>query len=262
MAGIISHGALDSLTVLPARRATLLTVSTTDHQGLLAFGDSITNGGGEMQWGVAMQSWAQWLARAFGLPFTNYAVDGNCAADVVARQIPAHNRLNAVGQARYQLGCLYIGVNDVRAPDWDPEAYERDLALALAYLQERCETLLTVTIPLDLGRPRVGQKVLTANAIINRQAALAGAIVVDLSDFKGRELMMFDHVHPTAMGQIAVAERALDVLAGQGLVAKVRPGALADPQIGLWGRAQAAWIYTYRSAKQALMIGLRSRLTR
>ena len=29
--------------------------------GVLAFGDSITNGGGELQWGVALQSWALWV---------------------------------------------------------------------------------------------------------------------------------------------------------------------------------------------------------
>ena len=57
--------------------------------GVLAFGDSITNGGGELQWGVALQSWAQWVARGLGLPFTNYAVDGNRAVDVVHAQIPA-----------------------------------------------------------------------------------------------------------------------------------------------------------------------------
>jgi len=44
--------------------------------GVLAFGDSITNGGGELQWGVALQSWALWVARGLGLPFTTYAVDG------------------------------------------------------------------------------------------------------------------------------------------------------------------------------------------
>src|SRR5262249_59859996 len=40
--------------------------------GVLAFGDSITNGGGELQWGVALQSWALWVARALGVPFTSY----------------------------------------------------------------------------------------------------------------------------------------------------------------------------------------------
>ena len=44
--------------------------------GVLAFGDSITNGGGELQWGVALQSWALWLARSLGLPYSGYAIDG------------------------------------------------------------------------------------------------------------------------------------------------------------------------------------------
>jgi lysophospholipase L1-like esterase len=239
--------------------ATLLPVVTSNNQGLLAFGDSITNGGGEIQWGVALQSWAQWLARAFGLPFTNYAVDGNRAADVVGRQIPAHNRMNADEGARYQLGCLYIGVNDVRAPDWDPAGYERDLALALNYLRERCDRVLTLTIPLDLGRPRSGPAVIEINTIIRRQAALVNALVVDLSDFGGRELMMFDHVHPTAMGQIAIAERVVDALAADGIHAKARPRSLAQPHDGPRVRLRAAVTYGYRAGKQALLIKLKGR---
>jgi lysophospholipase L1-like esterase len=234
-------------------------VPTSDHQGLLAFGDSITNGGGELQWGVALQSWAQWLARALGLPFTNYAADAARAADVVGQQIPAHRRLNAVAQPRYQLGCLYIGVNDVRSPDWDAAAYERDLGVALAYLRDLCDSVLLLTIPLDLGRPRAGTKVPVANAIIGRQAGLAGALIVSLADFGGREVIMFDHVHATAMGQIAIAERALDVLAANGTEVRIRPSALARPDAGPRARARAALTYAYRSSKQALRIKLASR---
>ncbi len=57
--------------------------------GVLALGDSITNGGGELQWGVALQSWALWMARGLGLPYTGMATDGATAGDVVRRQIPA-----------------------------------------------------------------------------------------------------------------------------------------------------------------------------
>src|SRR5215831_4234981 len=99
--------------------------------GVLAFGDSITNGGGELQWGVALQSWALWVARATGLPFTSYAVDGARVADVVGRQIPAFERDDRERDARYDLGCIYIGVNDVRAADWDAARFERDFAAAL-----------------------------------------------------------------------------------------------------------------------------------
>ncbi|HVV51292.1 MAG TPA: GDSL-type esterase/lipase family protein, partial [Polyangia bacterium] len=127
-----------------------------DRLGLLAFGDSITNGGGELQWGVALQSWAQWTARALGLPFTNHAVDGARAADVAGAQLTAARERSAHPDAPYELGALHIGVNDVRAPDWDADAFAVDLRTVLAYLAERCDRIVVLTIPLDLGRPRAG----------------------------------------------------------------------------------------------------------
>ena len=51
--------------------------------GVVALGDSITNGGGELQWGVALQSWALWVARGLALPYTGHAVDGARIGDVV-----------------------------------------------------------------------------------------------------------------------------------------------------------------------------------
>ncbi len=103
----------------------------------------------------------------------------------------------------------------MRALDWDRATFERDHDAALAFLGERCERLLTITVPLDLGRPRAGTKVQDANAAIAASAARHGALVLDLSDFGARNLVMADHVHPTAFGQIAIAERALDVLAAR-----------------------------------------------
>src|SRR4051812_4860534 len=102
--------------------------------GVLAFGDSITNGGGELQWGVALQSWALWVARALGMPYTGFASDGARAADVAGRQLPMCTERSAEPDARYDVGCLYIGVNDVRALDWEPARFERDFREALAFL--------------------------------------------------------------------------------------------------------------------------------
>src|SRR5205823_8639528 len=95
--------------------APTLSMSAGWRLGVLAFGDSITNGGGELQWGVALQSWALWVARGLGLPYTGYASDGARVGDVVERQIPAFKEVSARPDARYEVGCLYIGVNDVRA---------------------------------------------------------------------------------------------------------------------------------------------------
>jgi lysophospholipase L1-like esterase len=216
--------------------------------GVLAFGDSITNGGGELQWGVALQSWALWTARGLGLPYTGCAVDGATTADVVQQQIPAFTDRHR--PARYDVGCLYVGVNDVRRPDWDPAAYERDLGAAVAFLRERCDRVLACTIPLDLGRPRVGARVEQANAAIER----GGTLVVDLRDFGARNRVMVDAVHPTAFGQIAIAERALDVLAADGADVRVRPHTLIAYETTRWGRLRGDAGYAYRQLKQAARI--------
>jgi lysophospholipase L1-like esterase len=220
--------------------------------GILAFGDSITNGGGELQFGVALQSWVQWLSRTTGLPFSNYAADGAQIEDVVARQIPACLSRAAHPDARYDLGCLYIGVNDVRALDWDPEAFERGYLDALSWLCARCERVLAVTIPLDLGRPRAGSKVSEANAIIERLAAAQGTLILDLHDFRGRNLVMADHVHPTAFGQIAITGRALAVLSTDGLRVFAAPHQLIMYEITWWKRLRSDLTYIYRRGKVEL----------
>jgi lysophospholipase L1-like esterase len=219
--------------------------------GVLAFGDSITNGGGELQWGVALQSWALWTARGLGLPYTGCAVDGAGAAHVVREQIPRFREQFAHPDARFDLGCLYVGVNDVRAPGWDPAAYERDLGAALGFLRERCERVLACTLPLDLGRPRAGAKVEQANAAIERAAREHGALVLDLRDFGARNRVMADAVHPTAFGQIAIAERALDVLVRGGMDVRVRPHTLIEYETTRWRRLRGDATYVYRQLKQA-----------
>jgi lysophospholipase L1-like esterase len=225
--------------------------------GVLAFGDSITNGGGELQWGVALQSWALWTARGLGLPYTGCAVDGADAAHVVGEQIPDFRARFAHPDARFDLGCIYIGVNDVRALDWEPAAYERDLRAALGFLRERCDRVLACTIPVDIGRPRAGAKVGQANAAISRAAGELGALVLDLRDFGARNRVMADAVHPTAFGQIAIAERALDLLAADGMPVRVRPSTLIAWETTRWKRLRGDATYAYRQVKQALRVALR-----
>jgi lysophospholipase L1-like esterase len=219
--------------------------------GVLAFGDSITNGGGELQWGVALQSWALWTARGLGLPYTGFAVDGATADDVVRQQLPAFLDRSPDG-ALYDVGCLYVGVNDVRAPGWDERRFEEGIGSSLGFLRARCDRVLAVTIPLDLGRPRAGRAVEQANAVIERAAREHGALVLDLRGFGARNLVMADAVHPTAFGQIAIAERALDVLAADGMTVRVRPSTLIVYDTTRWKRLRGDATYVYRRLKQYL----------
>jgi lysophospholipase L1-like esterase len=217
--------------------------------GVLAFGDSITNGGGELQWGVALQSWALWVARGLGLPYTGYAVDGADVHHVVEWQIPAFRTLTAHTDPAYDLGCLYIGVNDVRRPNFDVGAFARDYAVALEFLTGRCRRTLTMTVPLDLGRPPAGAKVNDLNAAIEETADMLGVLVVELRGLRSRGLMMADHVHPTALGQVAIAERALARLEQDGLAPAIMPSSLISYQTTRWGRMRGDLTYVYRRAK-------------
>jgi lysophospholipase L1-like esterase len=231
--------------------------------GVLAFGDSITNGGGELQWGVALQSWAHWTARALGLAFTSYAVDGARVGDVAGAQLSAGRTRSAHPDARYDVGCLHIGVNDVRALDWDPDAFAADLATVLDFLAGRCDRIVVLTIPLDLGRPRAGAKVDVANLAIEAAARDVGATVVDLRGFGGRDVLMADHVHPTALGQVAIAERVVDALAPAGPEVYARPSDLVYYEATCRGRLRGDLTYAYRHAKvSARELWVRARATR
>ena len=230
--------------------------------GVLAFGDSITNGGGELQSGVALQSWALWVARGAGLPFTGYATDGAGVEHVVERQIPAFEHSAAHPGARYELGCLYVGVNDVRAQDWDAAAFEPRFRDALRFLRGRCDRVLTLTAPDDLGRPRAGASVPELDEAIERAAAELGALVLDLRSFGARNHVMTDHVHPTALGQIAIAERALAVLQRDGMRVAVAPSSLIQPQTTRWQRLRNDATYVYRHAKVSARAWLAGRSPR
>jgi len=199
--------------------------------GLVALGDSITNGGGNMALGVYPRSWAHWLALALELPYTGLATDGCMAPGLVAGQLPR------LGEA-YDVGALFIGANDVRSLKWDPEPFARDHAAALGALTERCERVITLTIPLDLGRPRAGAKVKDANDLICRAAAEAGAGVVALDDLRGWRHLLPDAVHPHAVGQLEIADRAARALGAPRL-----PSELAERDRGL--RAEARWAFAW-----------------
>ncbi|HTN25104.1 MAG TPA: GDSL-type esterase/lipase family protein [Solirubrobacteraceae bacterium] len=184
-------------------------------KGLVAVGDSISVGEGSMALGVTPLSWAQWLARALDLPFTCYAVNGATAADMLREQLPRV-------RADYDVATLYAGVNDARSPGWDPAAYARDLDALAAALAARATRLLLLTLPHDLGRPTCAPKPVEAGEIVRGVAARHGAVVADLSDFGGWTLVLPDVVHPTALGQLEMADRA-----ARALGCETRPSALA-----------------------------------
>ena len=223
------------------------------HLGVLAFGDSITNGGGELQWGVALQSWALWTARALGLPYTGYAVDGAVIGGVVDEQIPAFCARAADPDGPYDVGCLYIGINDVRTPGWDLDAFAHGHASAVAFLRARCARVVCLTAPLTVGRPPVDRSRMEAlNATVRADASAHGALVVEGTGFGARNHVMNDHVHPTAFGQVAIAQRALATLAADGMTVRVDPAQLIAPSHSRIGALRGDVSYVVRELSNRL----------
>jgi hypothetical protein len=60
---------------------------------------------------------------------------------------------------------------------------------------------------------------------------------------------MTDHVHPTAFGQIAIAQHALSVLAAAGVPTRRQPAELITFRITSWQRLRGDVTYAYRHAK-------------
>jgi GDSL-like lipase/acylhydrolase family protein len=197
--------------------------------GLVALGDSITDGDVAPMLGVRSWSWAQWLATSLSLSYTGLAVAGATVDDLVERQLP---RLDGP----YAVGCLWIGVNDVRSPSFDAPRFAAGLRTAASALAEACEQVVLVTIPLDLGRPRAGaDKVRRANALIIEEGERIGAAIVDLGALRGWRLVLPDAVHLTALGELEVADRAALALG-----APVQPSSLTSPDRSARGAARYA----------------------
>jgi lysophospholipase L1-like esterase len=198
-------------------------------RGLVALGDSITNGEGTPMLGVRAWSWAQWLATALDLPYSGLATNGARVGDVLREQVP---RLDGP----YAIGCLYGGVNDVRRMDFVLEPYAAALREVVDAVAAACERVVMPTIPLDLGRPRAGAaKVSAANRVIAAEASRVGAAVVDLAELRGWRLVLPDAVHLTAAGQVELADRAAAAL---GVAA--RPSALGEVDRTVRGAARYA----------------------
>jgi lysophospholipase L1-like esterase len=201
-------------------------------RGLVALGDSITRADGEAMLGLRMQSWALWLAEALGLPFTCLARNGSRVRDVLSLQVP---RL----RGPYDLGCLYVGVNDVRAPEWDAARFERDLAETLPHLSEQARRLLVLELPTAIGRPPApAGAIAAANRIIREHALQAGALVLGETDMQIPWLMLPDAVHLTARGEAELARRAAARLELAGMAVDGQDLARALEPLGMASRVR------------------------
>jgi lysophospholipase L1-like esterase len=204
---------------------------------LVALGDSITRDGGEPLLGLPGRPWPELLAQALGHDCENLARDGATSGDVRREQLPRVSGAPAVA-------CLYVGVNDARDPGWDAGAFADDLEAILAGLARAANVVVAATLPADLGRPPAAPKPPAASALVRAAAGRHGAVVVGLDDLAGRDLVLPDAVHLTALGEAEIASRAARALAAHGIPVPGDVSALAAPDrspaaLAAWRRRRA-----------------------
>ena len=138
----------------------------------------------------------------------------------------------ARADGRYDLGCLYIGrQRRARAATGTPEAFaRRPRGGARNPAQARCDRVLVVAIPLDLGRPRARRA--RSRTRTRRIAAAASEPGARARPARLRRPQP-RHDRPRAPDRVrpgGIAERALDVLAADGMDVRVRPATLIRPR--------------------------------
>jgi lysophospholipase L1-like esterase len=189
-----------------------------------ALGDSLTAGRGDFGSDGRPVGWARRLAALLtdrtgvNCALTNLAVDGATIGRVLADQLP---HLRDVGP---DLVSATIGINDIRKPEFRPDAFAADLGRLFDELAQTGATVLTCTLPdiadvvplppeyVSIARRRLAQ----ASDIIRDQAAVRGAVCLDtwaMKDVAARpDLFTADRLHPNASGHRMLAAVFADLL--------------------------------------------------
>ncbi len=189
----------------------------------VALGDSLTAGKGDQGPDGRRIGWAQRLAdmltarTAVPCSLTNLAADGATVGVVLALQLPLVARL------RPDLVSVTVGMNDIRAADFSPQAFGAGLARLLDGLTAAGTTVLACTLPdiaeiIPLPPAFIGvarQRIRLASDVIREQAAGPGVVCLDAWAMTGTadpKLFSPDRLHPNASGHSLMASAFAELL--------------------------------------------------
>jgi lysophospholipase L1-like esterase len=203
--------------------------AVTENVGVLgwaryvALGDSLTAGQGDPGPDGRPVGWAQRLAgllterTAMSCGLVNLATGGATVPVVLGQQLPEVPRL------RPDLVSVTVGMNDIRVPEFSPEAFTAGMGRLLDGLTATGATVLASTLPdiadiaplppelVDIAHRRIRQ----ASDIIREQAARRGVVCLDAWAMPGSNdpgLFGPDRFHPNASGHRLMATSFADLL--------------------------------------------------
>jgi lysophospholipase L1-like esterase len=192
---------------------------------LVAAGDSMVH---------AADSWPEWLARAMSQELRRVSANGARADDVLGQ-------VEALGSERYDVACLSVGGNDALF-DWDPDRYAERLDRILAILRAHADRVVAATVTRSLGGfPGSGRELGRRVDEVNAALRGSGVLLTSGEDLTGPRLLQADRIHPTAAGQLVLADRAAAALGVTPL-----PSELADTPA-----ASERWAYHRVAVAQA-----------
>lgn len=189
----------------------------------VVMGDSLSTGRGDAGPYGQRIGWARRLAGLLsertGVPCTptNLAADGAPLAAVLGHQLPAVAGLGP------DLVSVTVGMNDIRAREFDERSFTDGLGRLLGGLAATGATVLTCTLPdiagiMSLPPDLVGiarQRMRQASDAIRGQAARHDAVCLDLwdrPDAVDPGLFGADRIHPNANGHRLMAAVFADML--------------------------------------------------
>lgn len=171
--------------------------------GILSIGDGIATGRGRPMRGVHCQGWPQWLSDAMGGCILSLARGGASSTTVVDEQLPKI-------QGDFLIGTITMGTNDVLGGD--DGRFAANLRRTVDALLLHCETVALVTLTSGVGGAARREHATSVNASILAEAG-DSVFVIDIGDLGGPTMLHGDLVHPTALGQLEIADRAAAALA-------------------------------------------------
>jgi lysophospholipase L1-like esterase len=189
----------------------------------VALGDSLTAGEGDVGSDGRRVGWARRLARlltartAVCCGLTNLATGGATVPVVLGEQLPA------VPALRPDLVSVTVGMNDIKAPEFDPGVFAAGMGRLLDGLTVTGATVLACTLPdiaeviplppelVDIAHRRIRQ----ASDVIRDQSARCGVVCLDAWAMPGTTdpgLFSPDRFHPNASGHSLMATAFADLL--------------------------------------------------
>jgi len=187
----------------------------------VALGDSSTEGLDDPDGAGGFRGWADRLAEHVArtspeLLYANLAVRGRSAGEIRASQLA-----DAVVM-RPDLATVVAGMNDLLRGDWSADRVAGEVATMVRALRAVGATVITFTIP-DLtprvrlaGALSLAERTAGLNHALRREAAEAGALLLDLAAFElsyDPRMWAVDRLHGNPAGHERIADE-LAVLLG------------------------------------------------